>query len=90
MAVSRQTVLKEEPRVLYLDLKVARNKTVFQAARRRVSLPIPIVTHFLHKATPTPTSPHLLISATPWAKHIQTYKSMEAKPIQTTTVVMTG
>jgi hypothetical protein len=42
-------------------------KTVFQAARRRVSKPAPTVTHFFqqghtysNKATPTPTRPHLL------------------------------
>jgi hypothetical protein len=37
-------VLKKE-----LDLKAARKKTIFQAARRRVSKPTPTVTHFLQQ-----------------------------------------
>jgi hypothetical protein len=42
-----------------------KQKTVFQAARKRASMPTPTVTHFLQQST----SPN---SATPWTTHIQT------------------
>jgi hypothetical protein len=45
-------VVEQELRVLYFDPKVAKEKIVFQAARRRVSKPTPTVTQdILHKST---------------------------------------
>jgi hypothetical protein len=56
-----------------------KEKTGFQAARMRVLKPTPTVTHS-NKATPTSTGPHLLNSATPWAKNIQTMTARHQAP----------
>jgi hypothetical protein len=60
-------VLEKGLRVLPLVPKANRRKTGLQAAKKRVSKPTPMVTHFLqqghtysYKATTTPR-PHLLI-----------------------------
>ena len=79
-SVHIDTVLKKELRVLYLILKTTRR------------LPLAKLEHIYETSKPVPTehtpsnkatSPN---STTPWAKHIQTQESMEAKPIQTTTI----
>jgi hypothetical protein len=63
-------MVQEELRVLHLLLKAARTRLV---ALKKVSKPTPTVTPFLHKATPTPTRPNLLVlDATTWAKHTTT------------------
>ena len=48
-SIQADMVLEKELRILHLDLKAARKKTVFQASRRGVSNPTPTMTHFLQQ-----------------------------------------
>ena len=77
-------VLEKELRVLHIDPKEAEGGCVSHWHRRPQSLP-PTVTHFLqqgHTYSNNATPPN---SAPPYGRSIETHKSMEAIPIQTTT-----
>jgi hypothetical protein len=62
-------MMLEEPGVLHLDWKAA---TVSHVARRRVSKPTPMVTHFLQQGHTYSNNAKPSNNATPWVKHIQT------------------